>query len=50
MKYQNTLTGVVIDVPCEIKGENWEPVKKAPSEAPKKAETEKSAPKRKATK
>lgn len=23
MKYKNTLTGVVIDTPCKVSGENW---------------------------
>ena len=36
MKYIYTKTGVVIDSPCEIKGENWELVEeKEPKKKPK---------------
>lgn len=31
MKYKNTTTGNVIDVPCEIKGGDWIPVQSSPS-------------------
>lgn len=45
MKYRNTRTGAVIDIPCEIKGE-WEPVKeeKPKEEAP--AQKKKRTPKK----
>lgn len=41
MKYKHKLTGIVIDVNSEIKGEFWEPMKAAaddtePEKAPKK--------------
>jgi len=43
MKYRNTKTGVIIDVPSELKGA-WEPVK-APE--PKKPEKKKTGGKKK---
>ena len=43
MEYRNKKTGVVIDVPCEVKGV-WEPVK-AP--APEKKPAKKSGGKKK---
>ena len=43
MRYKNKVTGAIIDVPCEIKGD-WEPVdkgKEEPKKAPKKTEAKK---------
>lgn len=44
MEYRNKVTGVIIDVPSEIKGD-WEPVgekvKEEPKKAPKKSEAKK---------
>lgn len=43
MRYKNKVTGAIIDVPCEIKGD-WEPVDKVkaePKKAPKKSEAKK---------
>ena len=43
MRYKNKVTGAIIDVPCEIKGD-WEPVDKVKEEqkkAPKKTEAKK---------
>ena len=43
MRYKNKVTGAIIDVPCEIKGD-WEPVDKGKEEqkkAPKKTEAKK---------
>ena len=40
MRYKNKVTGAIIDIPCEIKGD-WEPVDKVkaePKKAPKKSE------------
>lgn len=28
MKYRNTITGVIVDVPSEVTGTLWEPVEK----------------------
>ena len=35
MKYMNTRTGKVIDVPDVINGADWEPLTKEPKEEPK---------------
>lgn len=40
MKYRNTKTGNVIDVPCQVSGENWEP---AEAKADKKQSRKKTA-------
>ena len=43
MRYKNKVTGAIIDIPCEIKGD-WEPVDKVkaePKKAPKKSEAKK---------
>lgn len=37
MKYKNTTTGNVIDVPCEVKGGDWIPVQ-SPSVSDKEVE------------
>lgn len=37
MVYKNKRTGNVIDVPCEITGEDWELVKEPPKTSKKKA-------------
>lgn len=43
MRYKNKVTGAIIDIPCEIKGD-WEPVDKVKADtkkAPKKTEAKK---------
>lgn len=43
MRYKNKVTGAIIDVPSEIRGD-WEPVKQVkeePKKAPKKTEAKK---------
>lgn len=44
MKYQNTITGYVLDTICEIKGQNWVKLDSAPSVV---AEVKEEKPKRK---
>lgn len=46
MKYRNKETGVIIDVPSELKGA-WEPVKKAPAPVKKQTTAKKSGGKKK---
>lgn len=46
MKFINTRTGNVIDVPCRVDGPDWEEVKEAKAE-PEAAPVEKPATKRK---
>lgn len=47
MKFINTRTGNVIDVPCRVDGPDWEEVKEAKAE-PEAAPVEKPATQRKA--
>ena len=44
MKYLNTRTGAVIDVPCRLEGPDWKEVTEAKAEPEKKPE--KAAPKK----
>ncbi|MDD3185916.1 MAG: hypothetical protein PHT76_11525 [Anaerostipes sp.] len=37
MKYQNTVTGAVIDIVSEIKGENWKAAEPSKASSTKKA-------------
>lgn len=46
MRYKNKLTGAVIDVPCEIKGD-WEPVVEKVKAEPKKTAKKTEAKKKK---
>lgn len=43
-KYRNTKTGVVIATPCDISGENWEPVKTTRRQKADPAEEKQEAP------
>ena len=45
MLYKNTITGATLETECDIRGENWEPVK-----APEPRALEEEAPKKKAPK
>lgn len=40
MKYRNIKTGVIIDTPCSISGENWELVTENKSKKGKEKEVE----------
>lgn len=49
MLYRNAKTGAVIDSPCVIRGEHWEPIEESQKPAarkPKKAEPKKAEPKK----
>lgn len=49
MRFKNTRTGVILNLPDDFTGKNWEPVekKRAPEEAPHRTEPKKPAKKKK---